>query len=225
MLATNTSSIPMTAIASAAEGPERVVGMHFFNPPPLMRLLELIRAEQTGEHALARRASGWGGDGQGRDPRRRRPGFLVNRCGRPFAGEALRLLTERIATPEQIDRICRLGGGFKMGPFELMDLVGVDVNLDVAKSFAELSFGEPRWRPSPLQARLVAAGRLGRKSRPRLVRVRRRTAPGRRPGGAGAGRRRGTCGDGARGDARWQPQLRERAASAGFETSAGQRRS
>ena len=92
------------------------------------------------------------------------PGFLVNRCGRPFAAEALRLLQERIATHEQIDRICRLGGGFRMGPFELMDLVGIDVGFEVAKSFAELSFGEPRWRPSPLQARLVAAGRLGRKT-------------------------------------------------------------
>jgi 3-hydroxybutyryl-CoA dehydrogenase len=92
------------------------------------------------------------------------PGFLVNRCGRPFAGEALRLLQEGVATPDQIDRICRLGGGFRMGPFELMDLVGIDVGLEVAKSFDEQSFGEPRWRPNPLQARMVAAGRLGRKT-------------------------------------------------------------
>ena len=92
------------------------------------------------------------------------PGFLVNRCGRPFSAEGLRLLQERAATHEQIDRICRLGGGFRMGPFELMDLVGIDVGFEVAKSFTELSFGEPRWRPSPIQARMVAAGRLGRKS-------------------------------------------------------------
>ena len=92
------------------------------------------------------------------------PGFLVNRCGRPFNGEGLRLLQERVATHEQIDRICRLGGGFRMGPFELMDLVGIDVGFEVAKSFEELSFGEPRWRPNPIQARMVAAGRLGRKS-------------------------------------------------------------
>ena len=92
------------------------------------------------------------------------PGFLVNRCGRPFSGEGLRLLQERVADHEQIDRICRLGGGFRMGPFELMDLVGIDVGFEVAKSFTELSFGEPRWRPSPIQARMVAAGRLGRKS-------------------------------------------------------------
>ena len=92
------------------------------------------------------------------------PGFLVNRCGRPFGAEALRLLQERVATHEQIDRICRLGGGFRMGPFELMDLVGMDVGFEVAKSFTELSFGEPRWKPSPIQARMVAAGRLGRKA-------------------------------------------------------------
>jgi 3-hydroxybutyryl-CoA dehydrogenase len=92
------------------------------------------------------------------------PGFIVNRCGRPFYTEGLRLLTERVATHAEIDRICRLGGGFRMGPFELMDLVGIDVGFEVAKSFMELSFGEPRWKPSPIQAKLVAAGRLGRKS-------------------------------------------------------------
>jgi 3-hydroxybutyryl-CoA dehydrogenase len=164
VLATNTSSIPVTSLAGAAERPENVVGMHFFNPPPLMQLVELIRAEQTGERALdVARAAGaamgkqviLAADG---------PGFLVNRCGRPFAGEALRLLQERVASHEQIDRICRMGGGFRMGPFELMDLVGVDVGFAVAQSFAELSFGEPRWKPSPIQARMVAAGRLGRKA-------------------------------------------------------------
>ena len=92
------------------------------------------------------------------------PGFLVNRCNRPFGLEALKLLEERIATIEEIDRICRLGGGFRMGPFELMDLVGVDTGLDVARSFYEQSFGEPRWRPSPITVRTVAAGRTGRKS-------------------------------------------------------------
>jgi len=88
----------------------------------------------------------------------------VNRCNRPFGLEALRIVQERLATPEQVDRIVRLGGGYRMGPFELMDLVGLDVGLEVSKSFWEQSFGEPRWRPSPLVARLVAAGRLGRKA-------------------------------------------------------------
>ena len=92
------------------------------------------------------------------------PGFLVNRCNRPFGGEALKLLAERVAEIEQIDRICRLGGGFRMGPFELMDLVGVDVGLAVQRSMFEQGFGEPRWRPSPIAVRTVAAGRLGRKT-------------------------------------------------------------
>jgi len=92
------------------------------------------------------------------------PGFLVNRCNRPFALEALRCLEEGLADVETIDRIVRLGGGFRMGPFELGDLVGVDVGFEVARSFHALSFGEPRWRPSPLQARMAASGRHGRKT-------------------------------------------------------------
>jgi 3-hydroxybutyryl-CoA dehydrogenase len=92
------------------------------------------------------------------------PGFIVNRCNRPFGLEALRLLAERVADVPGIDRIVRIGGGFPMGPFELSDLVGVDTGFDVSKSFYELSFGEPRWRPSPIQAARVAAGLHGRKS-------------------------------------------------------------
>jgi 3-hydroxybutyryl-CoA dehydrogenase len=164
VLATNTSSIPVTSLAGAAERPENVVGMHFFNPPPLMKLLEVIRADQTGDRALELAAAT--GEAMGKQVilAADGPGFLVNRCGRPFGAEALRLLQERVASHEQIDRICRMGGGFRMGPFELMDLVGVDVGYEVAKSFTELSFGEPRWKPSPIQARMVAAGRLGRKA-------------------------------------------------------------
>jgi len=164
VLATNTSSIPVTSLASAAEHPENVVGMHFFNPPPLMRLLEVIGAEQTGERALAVAREVGEGMGKRVIVAADGPGFLVNRCMRPFGAEALRLVQERVATPEQVDRIYRLGGGFRMGPFELMDLVGIDVGYAVAQSFDELSFGEPRWKPSPLQARMVAAGRLGRKT-------------------------------------------------------------
>jgi 3-hydroxybutyryl-CoA dehydrogenase len=163
VLASNTSSIPITAIASAAADPGRVVGMHFFNPPPLMKLLEVIAALQSSDAALdVARATGEAmgkrvidaADG---------PGFLVNRCNRPFGLEALRLLQERIADVETIDAIVR-AAGFRMGPFELQDLVGIDVGFEVSLSFHELSFGEPRWRPSPLSARMVAAGRLGRKS-------------------------------------------------------------
>ena len=164
VLATNTSSLLVTAIAAAATRPERVVGMHFFNPAPLMRLLEVVAGAESSANALAvARATGVAMgkvvidalDG---------PGFLVNRCGRPFLLEAQKLLQERAATLEQIDQICRLAGGFRMGPFELSDLVGVDVGLDVARSFFEQSFGEPRWRPSPIAVKMVAAGRTGRKS-------------------------------------------------------------
>jgi 3-hydroxybutyryl-CoA dehydrogenase len=164
VLASNTSSLPIAAIAAGATHPERVVGMHFFNPAPLMRLLEVIAGVLSGQRALA--LADATGVAMGKDVIRASdgPGFIVNRCNRPFGLEALRLLQERIADVPTIDRIVRIGGGFKMGPFELSDLVGVDTGFDVSKSFYELSFGEPRWRPSPIQARQVAAGLHGRKS-------------------------------------------------------------
>jgi 3-hydroxybutyryl-CoA dehydrogenase len=163
ILATNTSSLLVTAIAAGVPGPERVVGMHFFNPPPVMALLEVVAGARSSPDAVARAAAA--GEAMGKrvifavDG----PGFLVNRCHRPFGLEALRLLQERAGTVAEIDRICRQAGGFRMGPFELMDLVGVDVGLDVSRSFYEQSFGEPRWRPSPITVKTVAAGRLGRK--------------------------------------------------------------
>jgi 3-hydroxyacyl-CoA dehydrogenase len=164
VLASNTSSLPITAIASAVPHPERVVGMHFFNPAPLMRLLEIVAGEQSSERALA--VAHATGEAMGKTVIRAQdgPGFLVNRCNRPFGLEALRLLQERIADVETIDRTMRVKGGFRMGPFELMDLVGVDTGFEISKSFYEQSFGEPRWRPSPIAARYVAAGLHGRKS-------------------------------------------------------------
>lgn len=164
VLATNTSSLLVTAIAAAAKNPERVVGMHFFNPAPVMRLLEVVAGEQSGEAALALARAAGEAMGKHVIDAADGPGFLVNRCNRPFGLEALRLLQEGVAPVVEVDRICRLGGGFRMGPFEVMDLVGVDVGLDVARSFYEQSFGEPRWRPSPITVRTVAAGRLGRKA-------------------------------------------------------------
>jgi 3-hydroxybutyryl-CoA dehydrogenase len=163
VLASNTSSIPITAIARAAADPSRVVGMHFFNPAPLMALVEVIAGLESSEAALAvARAAG---EAMGRRviDATDGPGFLVNRANRPFGLEALRLLSERVADVETIDAIVR-AAGFRMGPFELQDLVGLDVGFEVSKSFHELSFGEPRWRPSPLSAQMVAAGRLGRKT-------------------------------------------------------------
>ncbi len=164
VLATNTSSLPVTQVAAGVPGPERVVGMHFFNPAPVMRLVEVIAGVASAEWALDRvRALG---EAMGRRviDASDGPGFLVNRCNRPFALEGLRCLQERMADAETIDRIVRMAGGFRMGPFELADLVGIDVGFEVAKSFYALSFGEPRWRPSPLQARMAASGRHGRKT-------------------------------------------------------------
>jgi 3-hydroxybutyryl-CoA dehydrogenase len=165
VLASNTSSLLVTAIAPAASHPERVVGMHFFNPAPVMRLLEVVAGEQSSGRALA--LADATGEAMGKTVIRASdgPGFLVNRSNRPFGLEALRLLQERIADVETIDRICRMQGGFRMGPFELMDLVGVDVGFEISKSFYEQSFGEPRWRPSPIAARYVAAGLHGRKTK------------------------------------------------------------
>jgi 3-hydroxybutyryl-CoA dehydrogenase len=164
VLATNTSSLSVSALAAGLPHPERVVGMHFFNPPAKMRLVEVVAGEESSPHALtvAREA----GEAMGKHviEAADSPGFIVNRCNRPFGLEALRAVQDGLATPEQVDRICRLAGGFRMGPFELMDLVGLDVGLAVSRSFYEQSFGEPRWRPSQLVARRVAAGQLGRKS-------------------------------------------------------------
>jgi 3-hydroxybutyryl-CoA dehydrogenase len=164
VLCSNTSSIPITAIASAAPDPSRVVGMHFFNPPPVMRLLEVIPAMQSAPESVRRVRELGEAMGKRVIECADVAGFVVNRTARPFGLEALRALGERVADVETIDRIYRLGGGFRMGPFELQDLVGIDVGYEVALSFQELGFGEPRWRPSPLSARMVAAGWHGRKS-------------------------------------------------------------
>ena len=164
VLATNTSSLPVTAIAAGATHPERVVGMHFFNPAPVMALLEVISGVRSGEAALRLARATGRAMGKTVIDASDGPGFLVNRCNRPFGLEALRMLSERISDIETIDRIVRMEGGFRMGPFELMDLVGVDTGLEVSRSFYELSFGEPRWRPSPISARYAAAGMHGRKS-------------------------------------------------------------
>jgi 3-hydroxybutyryl-CoA dehydrogenase len=164
VLATNTSSLSVTSIAAHAERAERIVGMHFFNPPQVMKLVEIVAGEESSEDALS--AATRAGEAMGRTPIRARDaiGFVANRCARPFTLESLRMLGEGLATLEEIDRACRVGGGFRMGPFELMDLIGIDVNFAVARSFFEQSFGEPRWRPHPIQERMVSSGRLGRKT-------------------------------------------------------------
>jgi 3-hydroxybutyryl-CoA dehydrogenase len=164
VLVTNTSSLLVTEIAAGVPHPQRVVGLHFFNPVARMRLAELVAGVASSAAALARARAVAEAMGKHVIEAADVPGFLVNRCNRPFTLEALRMVQERIATPEQVDRICRRAAGFRMGPFEVMDLVGLDVGFAVARSLYERSQGEPRWRPSPLTARMVAAGRLGRKA-------------------------------------------------------------
>jgi 3-hydroxybutyryl-CoA dehydrogenase len=164
VLASNTSSLRISEIAAGAPGPERVVGMHFFNPPALMRLVEVVATEHSSAPALA--AATEVAERMRRTPIRARdtPGFVANRLARPFSLESLRMLGDGVADAATIDRVVRLGGGFRMGPFELLDLIGLDVNLTIARSFFAQG-GEPeRWRPSPIQERLVEEGRLGRKS-------------------------------------------------------------
>ena len=164
VFASNTSSLRVTEIAAGVPQPERVVGMHFFNPPALMKLVEVVAAERSSEAAL--RATTEVAERMGRTPIRAKdsPGFVANRLARPFSLESLRMLGDGVADAATIDRVVRLGGGFRMGPFELLDLIGLDVNLEIARSFFRQG-GEPeRWRPSPIQEQLVAAGRFGRKS-------------------------------------------------------------
>jgi len=165
ILASNTSSLSVTEIASSTKTPESVVGMHFFNPPPAMRLIEVVRGKQTSAEAVTVTC------GLAMKMKkvpvvcRDTPGFIVNRIARPFYGEALRLLDEKIASVEEIDRIVKMEGGFKMGPFELMDLIGIDVNFAVTKSVYEQFNKEPRFRPHPIQQQMVEAGTLGRKTK------------------------------------------------------------
>lgn len=164
LLCSNTSSLPITRIAAAARDPAAVLGLHFFNPATVMPLVEVVRTGFTQDGTLAAALDFV----RSLDKRpvvvKDTPGFVVNRVARSFPLEALRIVTEGIATPAQVDRIMKLGAGFKMGPFELVDLVGVDVNLAVTQSVYRAFFDEPRFRPSIVQQELVDAGRLGRKT-------------------------------------------------------------
>jgi 3-hydroxybutyryl-CoA dehydrogenase len=163
ILATNTSSLSIAAIGAATTHAQRVVGMHFFNPAPLMALVEIVPAITTAPEVAERTralAAAWG---KTTVVATDTPGFIVNRVARPFYGEALRMLEEGIADVATIDSAMREVGGFRMGPFELMDLIGNDVNFAVTTSVYEGFFHDPRYRPSLIQRRLVDAGLLGRK--------------------------------------------------------------
>ena len=165
ILASNTSSFSITSIASSIKSAARVVGLHFFNPPHLMKLVEVISGNATTDETLKHSVELVKQLGKTPVIVKDTPGFIVNRIARPFYGEALRLLGEGVAGIEDIDQIVRLEGGFKMGPFELMDLIGIDVNFAVTRSMYEQTFGEPRYRPHVIQQTMVNAGLLGRKTK------------------------------------------------------------
>ena len=164
LLATNTSSLSVTAIAATTKHPERAVGMHFFNPPPLMALVEVIQGEQTLPENIQRAVELVRKMGKTPVSAKDTPGFVVNRIARPFYNEALRILGDGDVTVETIDRIMKDAGKFRMGPFELMDLIGNDVNFAATNSLYEAFFHDPRFRPSPIQHRMFQAGHLGRKT-------------------------------------------------------------
>ena len=162
LIASNTSSISLTALANGMTNPRRLVGMHFFNPVPLMKLVEVVWGAETdpsAAQAIEQLARRWG-----KTPvhAKSTPGFIVNRIARPYYAETLALLQEQAGTPAQLDRALR-GAGFRMGPCELMDLIGHDTNYLVTQSVFEANYGDKRYQPSLVQKALVDGGRLGRK--------------------------------------------------------------
>lgn len=164
IIATNTSSLSIASIAAACTKPERVIGIHFFNPAPLMALVEIIPAVQTRD-GLAEKVKAWV-NSWGKLPviTKDTPGFIVNRVARPFYSEAIRLYEEGVADCVTIDAAMTNIGGFKMGPFTLMDFIGHDVNYRVTESVFSSFFFDPRFKPSLSQKRLFEAGYLGRKT-------------------------------------------------------------
>jgi len=164
IIASNTSSLSIASIASSLEKPERCVGIHFFNPAPLMKLVEVIPAIQTSEATLntsVKTIKDWGKIvAVAKDT----PGFIVNRVARPFYGEALRIYEEGIADFATIDHAMKSEGNFRMGPFELMDFIGNDINYTVTETVFEAFYYDPRYKPAFTQKRFAEAGYLGRKS-------------------------------------------------------------
>ncbi|MFD2370527.1 3-hydroxyacyl-CoA dehydrogenase NAD-binding domain-containing protein [Brevibacillus sp. GCM10020057] len=164
LLLTNTSSISITEIAGGLPHPERILGFHFFNPAPVMPLVEVIRGKKSGEENV--QAAYRFAEELGKVPVlvTDTPGFIVNRIARPYYNEALRILGDNVASVEKIDRIMKLAGGFKMGPFELQDMIGIDINFATTQSVYNDFFQEGRFKPSRIQQRMVQAGSLGRKT-------------------------------------------------------------
>lgn len=163
VLASNTSSISITAIANGMQHPQRVVGMHFFNPVPLMKLVEVVSGAETDAgvaDAVFALSQDWGKTAVHAAST---PGFIVNRIARPFYAEALQLLQEQAGSPAQLDRAMK-SAGFRMGPCELMDLIGHDINYSVTTTVFDANYGDKRYQPSLVQKALVDGGRLGRKA-------------------------------------------------------------
>jgi 3-hydroxybutyryl-CoA dehydrogenase len=164
ILASNTSSLSITSIASAVKKPEKIIGIHFFNPPGLMKLVEVIPGYLTSSevvHTCKKIISEWG---KVVVVAKDSPGFIVNKIARPFYSEAIRIVEEGIAQPGEVDWVMTTQGGFRMGPFTLMDYIGHDVNYAVTESVWKAFYHEPRYQPSLTQKRLVEAGLLGRKA-------------------------------------------------------------
>lgn len=163
ILASNTSSLSISAIAAATERPDRVIGLHFFNPAHIMKLVEIIRGDQTSDETIDACQEYVASVGKTAVMCKDTPAFIVNRVARPFYGEALRMLGEEVVDAATIDKLIR-SAEFRMGPFELIDLIGCDVNLAVTQSVYDAYFQEPRYRPHPIQRRMVESGKLGRKT-------------------------------------------------------------
>ncbi|MBF5096509.1 3-hydroxyacyl-CoA dehydrogenase [Azospirillum sp. INR13] len=164
ILASNTSSLTVSEIAAACARPQQVAGLHFFNPVPLMKVAEVIAAVRTAPTVVERLRGLIEGAGHRAVVAADQPGFLVNHAGRGLYTEGLRLVEEGVATPDAVDRVLREAAGFRMGPFELLDLTGLDVSSKVMESIYEQFQQEPRYRPSSLVPPRVAAGLFGRKS-------------------------------------------------------------
>lgn len=164
IFASNTSSFSITEIAGNTSLPERVAGLHFFNPAPIMPLVEVIRGLKTTDQTIGFLMDFVHALNKSPVTCQDTPGFIVNRIARPFYNEALRVLGDQVASVEQIDRIMKKAGRFRMGPFELQDFIGIDVNFSTTESLYEGFSGDPRFRPHFYQQRMVQSGRLGRKS-------------------------------------------------------------
>ncbi|MES2766419.1 MAG: 3-hydroxyacyl-CoA dehydrogenase NAD-binding domain-containing protein [Bacteroidota bacterium] len=163
VIATNTSSLSVNALAASLKNPERFVGLHFFNPAHIMKLVEIVQGARTSDAVVERCVDFIKSLGKSPVIAKDVPGFIVNRVARNYYNEAMRIATEGIAEPGQIDRLMK-SVGFKMGPFELMDLIGNDVNLEVTKSVWAQYFNEPRFAPSLMQQQVVNAKTFGKKS-------------------------------------------------------------